>query len=414
MSNTGRWWSRLRLGSRAAELREVELDRPFPTADEIERSFQQGFRPGGGPSVGLEEELILVDPETLMPDEAIDWALERVGDGRFTAELRAAQVELVTDPARTVGPLIAELEAGRAHLVEAFEGRLRIIAAGGHPALAHAISATDRPRYIGIGSECSWAMRRGLPSGLHIHVGLDDPDEALAVYNTARSYLPELAALAANSPFFEGADSGLSSSRLKLTEDLPRSGVPPAFESWHDLAEFLSWGGRGGLFPDLTYLWWDLRPRPDFGTIEFRIADAQTTPEASAAIAAICQSLVAALVDRLRTGEPLPVQPTHAVAENRWRALRDGLGAELADPLTGSPEGVRYRFARLLEELEPYAARLGCGVELGWAWPLLARNGAERQREIAAERGVQGLLEWLADETEAAAELPGTLLIARD
>ncbi len=414
MTRPARWWSRLR----RQPLLDVHVDgepQPqFPTVEELELSFREGFRPGTGPSVGLEEELILVDPETLMPDEAVEWVLERVGDGRFTAELRAAQVELVTDPARSVGSLLAELREGRAQLVDALEGRLRIIAAGGHPALAHGVAVTDRPRYIGIASENSWAMRRGLPSGLHVHVGLEDPDEALAVYNAARSYLPELAALAANSPFFEGADSGLASTRLKLTEDLPRSGIPPAFESWRDLAEFLAWGGRGGLFPDLTYLWWDLRPRPDFGTLEFRIADAQTSREAAAALAAFCQSLVAALVDRLRAGEALPVQPTHVVAENRWRALRDGLTAELADPETGSPEGARYRIARLLAELEPYAEKLGCGSELGRAWPLLARNGAERQREIAAERGLRGLLEWLADQTEAVPELQGPLLIASD
>jgi carboxylate-amine ligase len=419
MSKTGRLWSRLRRRPPAQGIGPSQDGRDeqppaFPTAEELELSFEQGFRPGGGPSVGLEEELILVDPETLMPDEAVDWVLDRVADGRFAAELRAAQIEIVTSPARAVGPLLAELKDGRAHLVEAFEGRLRLIAAGGHPALAHAISVTERPRYVGIGTENAWAMRRGLPSGLHVHVGLDDPDEALAVYNAARSYLPELAALAANSPFFEGADTGLASSRLKLTEDLPRSGIPPAFGSWRDLAEFLSWGARGGLFRDLTYLWWDLRPRPDFGTLEFRIADAQTSPESAAAIAAFCQSLVAALVDRLRSGEPLPVQPTHAVAENRWRALRDGLSAELADPETGTPEGVRYRLACLLAELEPYAEILGCDGELAQAWPLLARNGAERQRELAAERGVRGLLEWLADETEAVAELPGPLVIARD
>src|SRR5204862_6753557 len=123
-----------------------------------------------------------------------------------------------------------------------------------------------------------------------------DPCEALAVYNAARSYLPELAALTANSPFFEGCDSGLASARLKLTEDLPRSGIPPAFASWRQLAEFAAWGARAGLFADLAYLWWDLRPRPDHGTLEFRIADVQTRLEEAATVAAFCQALVATLV----------------------------------------------------------------------------------------------------------------------
>ncbi len=402
MIRTGRWLSRLRREPLPRGLAGAGAQRPRTPA-ELEEAFRDGFHPGGGPSVGVEEELILVDPATLMPVEAIDWALDRLGTASFSPELRAAQLELVTGPAATVGPVLAELNANRARLQEALGGRLRIIAAGGHPALAHAIAVTNRPRYLGIGRECSWAMRRGLPCAVHVHVGLDDPDEALDVYNAARSYLPELAALAANSPFFEGADSGLASSRLKLTEDLPRSGIPPAFGSWREYAEFVAWGARGGLFPDPTYLWWDLRLRPDLGTLEFRIADAQTSPECAAAIAALCQALVAALEERLRDGETLPVQAAHVLAENRWCALRDGLSAELADPETGLPETARYRLARLLGELESYGQRLGSDRELAHAWRLLARNGADRQREVAAERGVQGLLEWLAECTEAPA-----------
>lgn len=401
MIRTAKWFTRLRRESRPREL--GIMDRHPRTPAELEQAFREGFHPRCGPSVGVEEELILVDPVSLMPEEAIDWALGRLGADSFAPELRAAQVELVTAPASSVGPVLSELRTSRARLLDALGGRLRLIAAGGHPALAHPVAVTNRPRYLGIGSECSWAMRRGLTCAVHVHVGLDDPDEALGVYNAARSYLPELAALAANSPFFEGADSGLASSRLKLTEDLPRSGIPPAFGSWREYAEFVAWGTRAGLFPDPTYLWWDLRLRPELGTLEFRIADVQTSLDCAGAIAAICQALVAALEERLREGELLPVQPAHVLAENRWRALRDGLSAELADLETGLPETARYRLGRLLGELESHAQRLGSERELAHAWRLLARNGADRQREVAADGGVLGLLEWLADCTEAPA-----------
>jgi carboxylate-amine ligase len=249
-------------------------------------------------------------------------------------------------------------------------------------------------------------LRRGLPSGLHIHVGLGDADEALWVYNAARDYLPELAALSANSPFFEGADAQLASSRLKLVEDHPRSGIPPAFASWRELAAFVSWGAGGGHFSDVTYLWWDLRPRPDLGTLEFRIADAQYSLDQVAALAAVVQSLVSALRLRLRAGERMVVQPTHVLNENRWRAVRDGLDAELADVVTGERMPARARIAGLLLELEPYAAELGCADELELAWPMLVRNGARRQRDVAATRGLDGLLSWLACETEQSARRP--------
>ena len=352
-------------------------------------------------TLGAEEELILVDPVTLEPVEEIEAVLDRAG-AHVQPELRAAQVELVTPVCATVTELGRELRSARARLVAGLGGSIRLLAAGTHPTGAGPYAITDRPRYRGIAREYGWALRRGLPSGLHVHVGLGDPDEALAVYNAARSYLPELAALTANSPFFEGSDSTLASSRLKLVEDLPRAAVPPAFATWEELASFVAWGSAGGLFPDLTYLWWDLRPRPDLGTIEFRVADAQTRHEDATAIAALVQCLVAALRLRRRAGERLAVLPEHVIAENRWRAVRDGLDAELVDGRTGAPEPVRDRLARLVLELEPYADELGCDAELAGVWPLVGRNGAIRQREVAAASGPRGLLEHLVAETERA------------
>jgi carboxylate-amine ligase len=351
-------------------------------------------------TIGLEEELILVDPRTLQPAEAVETVLEWSADPRVQAEFRAAQVELVSPVCMTVGDLIRELAEARRHLVGALGGELRVIAAGTHPLVLGPVTVTDRPRYQLIARDHPWAVRRGLPSGLHVHVGLGDADEALAVYNAARSYVPELAALAANSPFFEGADSGLASTRLKLVEDLSRAATPPVFATWHDFDAFVSWGAAGGLFPDLTHLWWDLRPRPDLGTLEFRFADAQTFVDHSAALVALCQSLISALRLRLRAHDVLPSHSTHVIAENRWRAVRDGLDAVLVDPDTGECEPVRSRIARLVLELEPYAAELGCIDELDEAWTMLSRNGAARQREVAGVRGIDGLTAWLADETE--------------
>ena len=290
-------------------------------------------------------------------------------------------------------------------MLERIAGRLRLLAVGTHPLTTLPSGVTDRDRFRGIAAEAAWATRRGQPSGLHVHVGVGDPQEALAVYNAARSYLPELAALAANSPFFEGHPSGLASTRLKLSEDLPRSGIPPAFNSWQGLAEFVVWAARGRLFPDLSYLWWDLRPRPDYGTLELRIADAQTTPGDAAAVAAVWQTLVAALADRFKRGEPLPVHETYRLSENRWRALRDGVDGELVDPATGRVEPTRGRIGRLLRELAPYADELGCVDQLAHAWSLLSENGANRQRKVAAQHGPGSLLEWLADASECSPAL---------
>jgi len=259
-------------------------------------------------TIGLEEELILLDPLSLLPADEVERALAVVrADDRFHAEFRACQLELVTPVCLTVGDARRELASARAHLVDRLEGRLRIAAVGTHPTSTEPSAIAPGERFLGIARDYGWATRRGQPCGLHVHVGLTDPAAALAVYNAARSYLPELAALAANSPFFESRETGLASSRLKLTEDLPRSGIPPAFATWQKFTEFTAWGSRGGLFPDLGYLWWDLRPRPDYGTVEFRIADSQTSSTDTGALAAVCHALVAMLAARFQRGEELTV-----------------------------------------------------------------------------------------------------------
>lgn len=368
--------------------------------------FEHGFSRLAYPTVGLEEELILVEPTSLEPVGEIDWLLGVVGsDARFKAELRAAQVELVTPICATVGDACLALGSARATLSERVDGRVRLLAAGTHPASSAPVAITRRPRYAALVLDNPWLVRCGIPSALHVHVGIADPADALGVYNAARSYLPEIAALAANSPFFEGRDSGLASSRLKLCEDSPRAGVPPAFASWRELAAFVAWGANGGLFSELGDLWWDLRPRPDLGTLEFRVADCQTDLASAGCVAAFCQSLVAALQARLRNGEELSIHPTHVIAENRWRALRDGLQGELVDADTGRVSATRERLSSLLDELDPHARTLGCSERLAHAHVLIAHGGgAERQRAIVKERGLRGLVEWLAETSEKAAD----------
>jgi glutamate---cysteine ligase / carboxylate-amine ligase len=385
-----------KVGSRQRSL----APRARVAASWLAASFEDAFASAPALTVGLEEELILVDPDSLLPVDAIEHVLALVeGDDRFTAELRATQVELQTPICLTVADACRELAGARRHLAARLGDRLRLLAVGTHPVAAGASAVTARQRYQRIAGEWAWAVRRGQPSGLHVHVGLGDAGEALAVYNAARSYLPELAALAANSPFYDGVDSGLASARLKLTEDLPRSGIPPAFASWQELAEFSVWARTGDSPGDLSYLWWDLRPRPEYGTLEFRVADTQLTSADTGAIAAICRTLVAALAERRRAGGRLPIHECHRLNESRWRALRDGLDATLIDPDTGALGPARARISRLLLTLERHAESLGCTDELAHTWTLVEENGAIRQRRVASRQGIGGLLRWLADAT---------------
>ena len=387
--------------------------------DRVPMSFAPAFamrrRFDHAPSltVGLEEELLLLDPVRFQPVDAVEDVLARVaGDSRFKPELRCAQLELVTPPASTVADVARELAAARRILVERLRGTVRVAAVGTHPTSTTVSALTARRRSREIGRELRWLLRAGIPCSLHVHVAVDGADRAVAVFDALRSYVPELAALAANSPYFEGRDTGLASTRLKLRDDGPRSGIPPAFGSWDAYADFVAWGARGGVVPDPSFHWWDLRLNGAQGTIELRAADAQTRLDDAAGIAAVCQALVASLVDRYDAGDALPVHETHRIAENRWRALRDGLDGELVDLVDGTPRPTRERLRELVGELEPYAAALGCERELGAAALLVTANGAVRQRAVAAAVGVGGLAELLAEETEAfvPGELPVRLL----
>jgi carboxylate-amine ligase len=231
-------------------------------------------------------------------------------------------------------------------------------------------------------------------------VGVGGADRSLAVYNALRSYLPELGALAANSPFFEGRDTGLSSIRPKLNEAFPRAGIPPAFASWEELVGYVDWGRRGAILPDASHFWWDLRLHLTHGTIELRVADTQTHVRDAAAVAAVFQSLATWLGQQWDAGEELPVHPEHRIRENAWRGHRYGVRGHLVNLETGEPDPTRVRLERLITTLEPTGEAVGCGDELLWARTLLAGNGAERQRYVARRDGLPGVLRWLVAQTE--------------
>jgi carboxylate-amine ligase len=352
-------------------------------------------------TIGIEEELLLVDPWRFDLVPAVEQALTGVdGDRRFVRELREVQLEIVTPVCGTAADAGRELASARRTLVEALGGHVRLLAAGTHPTSAQWGEITSRPRYRQIADEYTWAAQRSLACGLHVHVAVGGSDRSLAVYNTLRSYLPELGALASNSPFFEGRDTGLQSVRPKLNEAFPRAGVPPAFMSWEELAAYVGWGRRGGILGDTGHFWWDLRLHPTHGTIELRVADTQTHVRDAAAIAALFQCLATWLGEQWDASEELPVYPEHLIRENAWRGLRYGIRGHLANLETGEPHPARVRLERLITSLEPTAESLGCSDELVWARTLLAGNGAERQRYVADRDGLGGVVRWLVDQTE--------------
>jgi glutamate---cysteine ligase / carboxylate-amine ligase len=329
-----------------------------------ESELRAAFERPGTFSIGLEEEVMLLDAETLDLAPHAAEVVERLGDPRFKIEMPAAQLEIVTAPHATVAAAAEELAGARADLAAAVMPRFRVAGAGAHPFASGSGPLNPGARYEAIEAEYASVARRQLVFGLHVHVAVSGPDRALAAYNALRSYLPQLAALAANAPFYEGRDSGLASVRSRISGLLPRQGVPPAFESFEAYEEALRWCG----FDDPRQWWWELRLHPVFGTVEVRVPDTQTTVEETAAVATVIHDLVTRLAER-----PEPVHESWRIDQNRWSACRHGLEGEMTDLTTGERRPTR-------ELLDAPAA-----------------SPVARQREVAAERGLKGLVAWMAD-----------------
>jgi glutamate---cysteine ligase / carboxylate-amine ligase len=357
-----------------------------------------------GSTIGMEEELMLLDPETLEVASSPDLVAALLEeDDRFAAELRHGQIEIRTPVCGNAVAAALCLADDLLRLTDRLGENAVVAASGTHPFSSAWGDISAGERYRELADEFPLASTRAVPSALHVHVAISGADRALAVYNAARSFLPELTALAANSPFLDGADTGLASSRGDLMLAFHRVGVPPAFSTWEGYVAFVEWGRRGGVFPDASHLWWDLRPHPRFGTIELRSPDSQTRIDDAAAIAALFQCLLLWLAGLYDEYGELAVHERSRIAENVWRARRYGTCGRMVDLVTGEREETRSRIRRLLEALEPVSTTSGTSWALHTASTLLADNGADRQRYVAAEHGLDGLVRWLADETVASA-----------
>jgi carboxylate-amine ligase len=334
--------------------------------------------------------------------------LEAVGEqehekGSVKPELLQSVVEVATKVTGSVGEAVEDLRGLRARLRDAAaESNAVIAGAGTHPFSRYEHQeVTDRPRYVDLIEAMRWVAERELIFGLHIHVGLDSPDKAIACANAARTFLPELLALSANSPFWQGRKTGLSSTRIKVFDSFPRSGLPPSFASFEEFELLIERGVKTNSFEDYTYIWWDLRPHPKLGTIEIRICDAQTRIASMAPIVALAQSIVATIASDFDDGRPLPVQPVTLVGENKWRAARYGLGAQLIDLSNDTERSAPEAVRALADWCAPAARRLGCMSELEQIEALLERgSGADEQVRIYEEtETLLAVAQWLAEET---------------
>ncbi|MGE5527446.1 MAG: YbdK family carboxylate-amine ligase [Methanosarcina sp.] len=346
-------------------------------------------------TIGVEEELLLVDAGCGLVAEG-EQVLERIDEEHRAAvstEIFATQIELKTGVCLDAEQAARELAEVR-RAVAGVDARL--MGSGLYPGEAGEPQLVEKARYENVKKDLA-SLLATPPCGLHVHVGVPDPETAVAVANAMRHHLPLLAALTANSPFRDGADTGLASARTAAVRSYPRFELPRAFRDYEDFLRVADQLIAAAGVEDYTYIWWDVRPHPNLGTVEVRGMDIQPRPEDNAAIAALIQALAAKEIDR----PGAPGLTREAIEESYFQAERYGLEARLmVDETTAGP--AREVARGTLEEARPYAEDLGGAGALEEIERILSEgNGAERQRRIHEARGMRALLAELAEATRA-------------
>jgi glutamate---cysteine ligase / carboxylate-amine ligase len=361
-------------------------------------------------TLGVEEELMLLEPRRWSAAQSSDKVLARLS-GELSAhtfqETHAAVVELATGIHPGVGGVVAELASLRNRLSQEVGAMgLTVAAAGAHPlTVREETEVSGAMRYRALNDSMRVLARREPTMALHLHVGVPAPDDAIRLLNGLRRHIPVLLALAANSPFWQGRESGFASARTVIFQAFPRTGPPRFFADYADYVETVDALIASGAIPDPSFLWWDVRLQPALGTVEVRVMDAQSRVREVTPLVALIQVLARLELE----GEPSSLVPSAEVlAENRFLAARDGMDARLIDPEAPCLIPVREMLDSLLAACRPHGLALGCAGALDRIPRLAAANGAERQRKfVALNPCLDDLVASLADQFIAAGWRPG-------
>ncbi len=357
------------------------------------------FNASRGATLGVEWELQLIDAHSLLLRQdarEVLAALPELSEGRgveinrLRHELMESTVEIVTGICSTVGEAKADLAATISQLREVCDLRDTHLACTGTHPISDWRDAVMAPvqRYAELVEQMQWLARRIQTFGVHVHVGIQSRDKAIPIVNALAAYLPHFLALTASSPYWSGHDTGLASSRAIIFGSLPTAGPPHLLDDWESFEDYMATLLRAGTIQSIKEVWWDIRPHPDFGTVEIRMFDGISTLREVGMVAALCQSLVTMFDQQLDRGYRLPRPAAWVVRDNKWRATRYGLDATVITDDTGNTAPLRDDLYELIRELEPVADRLGCAEELKVAGEVLDQGASyERQRAIRAEGG---------------------------
>lgn len=356
-------------------------------------------------TVGVEEEYLLLDSASGFPTaecprvRAVAAALPSVGDGEVTPELLQAQIEIATPVCETLDEVAAALRRLRAAVRQAAGTvHCEVAATGAAPARGPvATPVSDGDRYTRMRERAGILVDEQLITGMHVHVGVPDREAAVAAVTRLRPWLPVLAAMGANSPLWDGHDTGYASWRTLLFGRWPVSGPPPAFSDAADYERRVSALLRAGLIADRRQVYWHARPSERHPTVEVRVLDVQPSPCDAVLFAGLIRALVARALEDERGGVARPPDQPDLLGAATWWAARHGLEGTLCDPEDGRQREPEAVVSRLLERTEPLLTRFGdlAAVEAGVARLLRLGSPAQRQREAFRAGGVSGLLELI-------------------
>jgi len=347
-----------------------------------------------GPSIGVELEIQLLDPDTKnlssMSSKLID-AGKNHNNLLVKPELMDSMIEINTRICHSVGEvrqhLFSQLQALQ---TLANQHNTQIAMAGTHPFQnwQDCIIFND-PRYHDLLEKFQWLAKRWVTFGMHVHVGIEDGDRAIHIMNSLSQYIPHMIALSASSPFWGGIDTGLESSRLAVLQSFPTGGVPYYFENWKEFSTYFDVMKRSGSIQSLKDIYWDIRPHFDFGTIEIRVFDSMPNLEDTLAAVAFTHCLVLWLDDQIennKRSKKINMRRYWVAPENKWQAIRYGLMGRITQPETFEQCTIKEDILRLLEELQPVASTLNCTKELNGVHKIVEfGNSARRQKEVFAK-----------------------------
>jgi carboxylate-amine ligase len=364
-------------------------------------------------TIGVEIELPVLDKEDfrLAPGAPrILAACKEENVEGVTAELMQSMLEVRTG-------ICKDAKEARQQLVKTIS-RARNIAGslgydlalfGTHPfQRINASAVTEDPRYARIANKLGWITYHRVAFGLHVHVGVSSGDEAVGLMNVLVHYLPHLLAMSANSPFWQGVDTGLASSRAVLYGLVAHSGVPHQFEGWKDFREYCQIMRDCNAIQSFKGIKWDIRPRPDFGTLEFRVCDAPASIDMAVALAALIRTLVISTKQLLAESPEAQRSDRRREwinAESKWLAARYGLEAVYIRSVKGKRRALRQELAELIERMLPIARLSGDHTHLMKVLPIdKLETGADRQRRLYREHG-----EWQSLIRDSIERLAGEL-----